>query len=84
MLLDKQYCDSYPQAPPLVKKYMDLCFSHSLHQLIAEPKRTTEHTKTLIDHIFTNLVEKIIQSGIIEMGLSDHGLVYCARKTSLM
>ena len=50
MLLVKQYYDSYSQAPSLVKKYMDLCFSHSLHQLIAEPARM-------------NSEEKVIQSG---------------------
>ena len=41
MLLDKQYYDSYSQASPLVEKYKDLSYSHSLHQLIAEPTRTT-------------------------------------------
>ena len=60
MLLDKQYYDSYSQASPLVTKYMDLCFSHSLHQLIAEPTRTTDRTKTPIDHILTNSAEKVI------------------------
>ena len=84
MLLDKQYYDSYSQASPLVTKYMDLCFSHSLHQLIAEPTRTTDRTKTPIDHILTNSAEKVIQSGVIEMVLSDHGLIYCTRKTSLL
>ena len=48
-----------------------------------EPTRTAEHTKTLIDHILTNSSEKVIQSGVIEMGLPDHELVYCSRKTSL-
>ena len=62
MLLDKQYYDSYSQAPHLVKKYMDLCFSHSIHQLIAEPTRTTKCTKTRIDHILTNSPEKVIQT----------------------
>ena len=84
MLLDKQYYDSYSQASPLVTKYMDLCFSHSLHQLIAEPTRTTDRSKTPIDHILTNSAEKVIQSGVIEMVLSDHGLIYCTRKTSLL
>ena len=81
MLLDKQYYDSYSQASPLVKKYMDLSFSHSLHQLIAEPTRTTKCTKTLIHQILTNSAEKVIQSGAIEMGLSENGLIYCTRKT---
>ena len=84
MLLKKQYSDFYSQAPPLVKNYIDLCFSHSLHQLIMEPTRTTEHTKTLIDHILTNSPEKVIQSSVIEMGLSHHELVHCSRKTSLL
>ena len=52
--------------------------------MIAEPARTTELTKTLIYHILTNSAEMVIQSGVIEMGLSDHGLIYCARKTSLL
>ena len=44
MILEKQYSDSYIQAPPIVKNYIDLCLSHSLHQLIMEPTRATEHT----------------------------------------
>ena len=67
MLLDKQYCDSCSQAPPLVKIIMDLCFSHSFHQLIAEPSKTMEHTKTFRDYILTNCTEKVFQSGVIEM-----------------
>ena len=75
MLLDKQYYDFYSQAPPLVKEYMDLCFSHFLHQLIVEQARTTERTKTLIDYILTNSAIKVIHSGVIKMGLTDHGLI---------
>ena len=80
MLLIKQYSDSYSQAPPIVENYINLCFS----QLIVEPTGTIEHIKTLIDHILTNSPEKVIQSGVIEMGLSDHEIVYCSRKTSLL
>ena len=84
MLLKKQYSNSCSQAPAIGKNYIDLCFSHSLHQLIMEPTRTTEHTKALIDHILTNSPEKVIQSGVTEMGLPDHELVYCSRKTPLL
>ena len=80
MLLKKHYCDSYSQASPIVKNYIDPCFSYSLHQLIMESTRTTKHTNTPIDHILPNSPEKVIQSGVIEMGLSDHGLIYCSRK----
>ena len=74
----------YSQAPSTVKKYIDLCFSHYLHQLIMEPTRTPEHTKTLIDHIRTNSPEKVIQTGVIETRLSDHELIYCSMKVSLL
>ena len=38
---------------------------------------------TPIDHIFTNSPDKVSQSGVIDLGLSDHDLIYCTRKTSL-
>ena len=45
-----------------------------------EPKRTTEHTKTLKDHILTNSPEKAINSDAIEMRLSDHNFVTVQEK----
>ena len=58
MLLKKQYSYFYSHAPHLIKKYINLCFSHFLHQLIMEKTRTKKHTKTLIDHTLTNSPEK--------------------------
>ena len=43
----------------------------------------TDQTATLIDHILTNSPDKVSQSGEIDLGLSDHDLSYCTRKTSL-
>ena len=40
-----------------------------------ESIKTIEHTKTLIDHILSNSLEKVIQSGVIEIGLSSHKLI---------
>ena len=34
----------------------------------------------MIDHILTNCSEKVTQVGVIELGLSDHDLIYCTRK----
>ena len=84
ILLDRKHYGSYCQAPPLVKKYMDLCFSHFLHQLTPEPTRTTKRTETLTDHILTNSPEKMIKSGTIEMRLFVFELLYCTRKMSLL
>ena len=49
-----------------------------------EPTKKTDYTKTLIDYILTKYPIKVIQSCVIEMGLSDHEFLYCARKTSLL
>ena len=57
LMLDNKHYDSFSQAPTLDKQYMDLCFSHSLHQLAAEPTRTAERTKTLTNHVLTNSAE---------------------------
>ena len=43
----------------------------------------TDQTATLIDHILTNSPNKVSQLGVIDLGLSDHDLIYCTRKTSL-
>ena len=62
---------------------MDIHLFHFIHRIIVEPTRTTEHTKTVIDNILTKCPEKMIQSGVTEMGLYDHEFIYCTRKTSL-
>ena len=50
---------------------------NDLKQLINEPTRITEYSKTLIDLIFTNRDHKIVQSGIINTTLNDHCLFFC-------
>ena len=52
----------------------------SLKQLIEEPTRVTLDTSTIIDHIATTCVRNIVDSGVLEVSLSDHYLVYCIRK----
>ena len=67
----------------LTRSYLELCFTHSLEQIITRPIRITDQTATLIDHILTNSTDKVSQSGVIDLGLSDRDLIYCIRKTSL-
>ena len=71
------------EIPHLTRSYLEFCFTHSLEQIITRPTRITDQTATLIDHILTNSPDKVSQSGIIDLGLSDHYLIYCTRKTSL-
>ena len=71
------------EIPHLTRSYLEFCFTHSLEQIITKPTRITDQTATLIDHILTNSPDKVSQSGIIDLGLSDHDLIYSTRKTSL-
>ena len=49
-------------------------------RLIKEPTRVTLNSATLIDHIAVSNPEKIPESGIIKVALSDHYAIYCIRR----
>ena len=34
-----------------------------------------------MDHILTNSTEKVSQFGVLDIGLSDHQIIFCTRKT---
>ena len=57
---------------PLVKKYEEFISTFGLKQLIQQPTRITSTSSSLIDHVLTNANDKISQSGILDIGLSDH------------
>ena len=59
-----------------MKWYREFCAIHGLKQLI----KITENTSTILDHILTNSEDKISQLGTLDVGLSDHQLIYCTRK----
>ena len=65
---------------PFVSKYKELCQTFSLKEIIQEPTRVTSTISSLLDHILTNAGWKISQKGVIDVGLSDHRLIYCTRK----
>lgn len=51
-----------------------------LLQLINFPTRVTCNASTLINHILTNKQNNISQSGVIDIAVSDHSMIYCTRK----
>ena len=51
-----------------------------MKQLITSPTRVTENTSTILDHVLTNSQDRVSQSGVIDIGLSDHQLIFCTRK----
>ncbi len=70
--------------PNGIKADQEFCALHNLTQIINNPTRITENTSTLLDHILTNSTEKISQFGVLDIGLSDHQIIFCTRKTKKM
>ena len=48
----------------LCKDYKSLLTYYNCKQLVHSPTRVTEKTSTLLDHIFTNNIGKISQTGV--------------------
>ena len=65
-----------------IKIYHQFCTMHGLRQLIQSPTRVTCSTSTLIDHILTSAPSRASQKGVINVGVSDHQLIFCTRKIS--
>ena len=66
--------------PNDVKNYFDFCTMFGLKQLIESPTRITCSSSSIIDHILASFPDRVTQQGILNVGLSDHQLIYCTRK----
>ena len=62
------------------EKYLDMLYSNNITPVITKPTRLTDHTKTLIDHIYTNEPISNITTGIGLLDISDHLPVFCITK----
>ena len=57
------------------------CNMFDISQIINSPTRITSDSESLIDHIYVSNTEKVAQSGVIDLGFSDHSMIFCTRKT---
>eukprot|EP00794_Sanderia_malayensis_P016541 gene16541-18216_t len=85
ILLGDTNCDLTPkQAEQPIdnnsKHLLGLYELSSFKQLVEEPTRVTLTTSSIIDHIATTRARNIVKSGVYEVSLSDHSMVYCIRK----
>ena len=60
-----------------LKEFSDTC---NFTQLMQDYTRVTENSKTTIDLILASDYTNISQSCVIDIGLSDHCMIYCTRK----
>ena len=58
------------------EEYLDMLHSNNISPVITKPTRITNHTATLIDHIYTNNTNQMI-SGIATVDISDHLPTFC-------
>lgn len=63
--------------------YLDMLLNLGFMPMITKATRITNHSATLIDHIYTNSPEKIIKSGICLADISDHLPCFCTVSTML-
>ena len=71
---------NYSSGLCLTRKYKQFLSTFGISQLIEEPTRKTDKTKSLIDHVLVNTPNKISQFGVIDRAISDHATIYCTRK----
>ena len=71
----------HPDRPTL--QLNRICELYQLGQGIESATCITENTETLIDVIITNDSPKILSSGVLHVGMSDHGLVYAIQKVAI-
>ena len=62
---------------------VDFCERFRLVNNIPEPTRVTSTTKRLIDVALTSNLERFSTSGTLQLGLSDHDLVYVVWRNKL-
>ena len=72
--------NSQKHTPNGIKRYKEFCSLQGIEQLLTLPTRITKNSSSLLDHVLTNSVDRISQFGIVNVGLSDHQLIYCTRK----
>jgi exonuclease III len=46
--------------------------NHGFIQVISKPTRVTDHSATLIDHIYSNKVNNVVSSSVVTLDISDH------------
>jgi endonuclease/exonuclease/phosphatase family metal-dependent hydrolase len=65
------------------ERYLDMLYENNFIPVITKPTRITDHTKTLIDHIYTNTPIDQVVSDIGLFDISDHLPVFCILRMSI-
>ena len=82
-LLGDLNCDLLPDSVNTNSSHLlNIMDIYGLTQLITEPTRVTQYLRTLIDLCLTNSPDKISNSCVVDIGISDHCAIFLTRKLS--
>ena len=60
------------ESDAFAQQLLDTTAKYGFAQTIARPTRITDHSATLIDHIYSNMISKVVSSSVITVDLTDH------------
>lgn len=84
IILGDLNCDYSAEIPNShTKKLLSLAETYQFDQLIKDHTRITQASRTTIDLVLTNEPNKIVKSGVVHLGFSDHSLIYTIRKITV-
>lgn len=72
--------DMFDKANANEKKLNEILKSQRLQNIIKELTRITENTKTLIDVLLVSNPDKVERSGVFDVGIADHRMIYSIPK----
>ena len=64
------------------EEYLNMLFANNILPIITKPTILSDHTATLIDHIYTNSPLLNFTTGILTVDISDHLPVFCIIKSN--
>ena len=62
------------------EEFLDMLYANKILPIITKPTRPTDHTATLIDHIYTNCFQNFT-AGILRVDVTDHLPIFCSVRT---
>lgn len=67
----------------LKRQLQKYAITNEFEQLINTPTRIGKQTKSAIDLILVNNNHRIVESGVIQSGISNHSIVFCTIKSGV-
>ena len=66
------------------RELLDICGVYDLHNLINQPTRVFSTKESCLDVLSTNVPSLALKSGTVDIGLSDHMLIWTIRNKKLV